>query len=547
MSQAQYAAEIANLIQKQGEGQADAARASGQIWGNLANNLGQLPQQLVGMQRARDEAELRKLETQQKKQQINGEQALNDSMKNALVTNPDGTTTFNQDAVIHHLTASGFGSKVPAYQKMMSDADTAAATLAKTRADVAAKQSDLKGALAASVKEQGYDVPSFTLMLSHATAQKLITPQEGQQALQMAIDNPESVKKLTDTWLAASPGQQKLAVDRQIADAHTLTAQTGVANAQSMAEVRKAEVANKAADNARQDAQAGETGRHNKVMETAAMIRARRPPASGASQAPPEGDFTKEGKDFLATVPIQWRKTVEKIANYDEDPTKSVGMRSGNRDKITQWVNQVNPNYDASKFALRNPTRKAFTTGTQGQQINAINTAIGHIDQLTNLSSQLENGGFVPANKAWNTVRTMFGSDKVTNFDTLKDALAGEVSSVLAKGGATVSGIAEAKQHIKDSSSPTQLAGYVKTLVPVMGSKLAELDYQFKQAMGEGDSFSALSPESKRILAKHGFDPDHPTIGQGGGGGGPKVGDTKTFPNGSKGQWDGHGWVKIGG
>jgi hypothetical protein len=190
---------------------------------------------------------------------------------------------------------------------------------------------------------------------------------------------------------------------------------------------------------------------------------------------------------------------------------------------ITAWVKQVNPGYDTTMFANRAPTRKAFTTGTQGQQINAINTAIGHIDQLTGQIAALGNGDFTPGNKAANYFRSMFGSDKVTNFDTLKDALAGEIASVLSKGSATVSGIADAKDKIHAASSPQQLAGYMKTLIPVMGSKLTALDYQYHQAMGSDDPFSALSPEAKTILTKYGFDPS---------GHGAAAGVSVTAPNG---------------
>lgn len=219
------------------------------------------------------------------------------------------------------------------------------------------------------------------------------------------------------------------------------------------------------------------------------------------------GNFETTGDEFLKTIPIEWRKTVEKIARYDEDPTKVASMRGNMREKLMQWVNQVNPAYDQSQFANRTPTRKAYTTGTQGQQIAAINTAIGHLDQLAPIVAKLDNSSFTPGNAALNKLRTIFGSSKVTNFDTLKDALAGEVASVLSKGAATVSGIAAEKEKIHAASSPEQLADYVKTQIPIMGSKLAGLDYAFHQAMGEDDTFSALSPSSKKILAKFGFDP----------------------------------------
>lgn len=241
------------------------------------------------------------------------------------------------------------------------------------------------------------------------------------------------------------------------------------------------------------------------------------PPTAAQTQSPPPpGDWSKQGKEFLETIPGEWRKTVEKVANYDEDPSKVAGMRQGERTQLMKWVNQVNPSYDTTLYGNRAPTRKAFTTGTQGQQINAINTAIGHIDQITTLAPQLNNSSFVAGNAINNRLKTAFGEDAATNFDTLKDALAGEVASVLSKGGATVSGISEAKEKIKNSSSPQQLAGYVKTLLPIMGSKLNALDYQYHQAMGENDPFTALSPEAKSILRKNGINPDEPLGAAGG-------------------------------
>lgn len=286
----------------------------------------------------------------------------------------------------------------------------------------------------------------------------------------------------------------------------------------------------------RAEAAQAETVRHDKAMEAR--------PVAGQINANPPGDWTKQGSDFLSTIPAQWRTTVQKIAQYDEDPSKVASMRGGMRETLMNWVNQVNPEYDSTMFTNRAPTRKAFTTGTQGQQINAMNTAMGHIDQLTDVAAALGNGSFVPGNALWNSVKTTFGADAPTNFDTLKDALAGEVSSVLSKGSATVSGIADAKEKIKSASSPEQLAGYVKTLIPLMGSKLSELNFQYHQAMGERDPFQALSPESVKILTKHGFDPAHITIA---GGGGAKEGETKPIPGfpGTEQTYKGGKWIRT--
>lgn len=275
--------------------------------------------------------------------------------------------------------------------------------------------------------------------------------------------------------------------------------------------------------------------------------------ATGPNGQALAGNWDLTGEDFLATIPPQDRLTVKKIANYEEDPTKIASMRGDRRETIMRYVNNVNPDYNGAEFANIAPTRKAFTTGAQGKQINAINTAIGHIDQLVSLADKLQPGTLMPANKAWNAIRTTFGSDRVTNFDTLKDALSGEVAGVLSQNGATVSSIADAKAHISAASSPEQLAGYVRTQIPILGSKLASLDYQYHQAAHD-ENFSALSPMTKSILVKHGFNPDHPTIDQGAAAApaapaaAPRVGERRTI-NGQQAEWQTingqRGWVAV--
>jgi hypothetical protein len=234
------------------------------------------------------------------------------------------------------------------------------------------------------------------------------------------------------------------------------------------------------------------------------------------NQVPP-GDFAKTGEEFLATIPKEWRTTVQKIAAYDEDPAKVTTMRSGQREKVMQWVNQYNPEYKADQFAIRRPTRQAFTTGTQGQQINAMNTALGHLDQIGNVIDALNHGSFVPGNQAYDWLRTTFGSDAVTNFNNIKGAVAGELGKVL-KGVVTEGEIERMDKNIRTAGSPEQLRGAIKTNIPIMGSKLAALNYQYHQAMGPNDPFSALSPDSKRVLTKWGFNPEHPEVGGAGGG-----------------------------
>lgn len=237
------------------------------------------------------------------------------------------------------------------------------------------------------------------------------------------------------------------------------------------------------------------------------------PPAAGNANQNPPGDWNVTGDDFLKTIPPQWRRTVEKISHYEEDPTKVASMRGGMRETLTQWVNQVNPTYDQSSFAIRNPTRKAYTTGTQGQQITSMNTAIEHLDMLQTAADALQNGNFKPGNAAYNAWKDTFGSAPPSNYQTIKGMVDKEVEAVANKGVPTVSGTAEQKALAGQAASPGQIKGYIDTLIPLMGSKLHALDYTYRQAMGADDPFKPLTPRAEQILAKRGFNPTDPTIG----------------------------------
>lgn len=218
------------------------------------------------------------------------------------------------------------------------------------------------------------------------------------------------------------------------------------------------------------------------------------------------GNFALQGNDFLATIPVSWRNTVKKIASYEEDPTKSTSLRGTERSAVMRWVVQYNPDYKADEFANRAPTRIKFTTGVQGQQVAALNTAILHLDVLGPLIAKLDNGNSTDWNAFKNEWKKRFGSDAPTNFETLKDALAGEVAGVLSKGSATVSGIADEKAKMGTGNSFKQLSGYIHTLIPTMGSKAHVLDQQYHQAMGASDPWRAIFPEQRDVLKKYGYD-----------------------------------------
>lgn len=237
----------------------------------------------------------------------------------------------------------------------------------------------------------------------------------------------------------------------------------------------------------------------------------RRDNSDGAGMsATPVGDYSKTGDDFLQTIPQSERAMVKKIANYDEG-LDMIAARGGERTKFMRWVSQYNPNYRVDNYKNVATLKKNFQGGgPQGQQVAALNTAILHMDELIPLINDLDNGSV----QSWNRLKNWWSENIAdvpapTNFTALQGALAGEIASVLSKGSGTVSEIEAQKEAANKAQGPRALAGWVKTLVPTLGSKAFVLEQQYHQIPGLSptDEWHAVFPKQRDILLKYGYDP----------------------------------------
>jgi hypothetical protein len=211
------------------------------------------------------------------------------------------------------------------------------------------------------------------------------------------------------------------------------------------------------------------------------------------------------------------KATAKAIAEYRIAPPSARTLASPAGESLMLQVMTENPAYQATEFPTRQKMRAAFTSGAQSQTINSLNTAIGHLDQFTNVIKALDNGNFRPGNEAYNWLRSTFGDSAPTNFEGIRSIMSGELASAFKKSGATDQEIASVEKAVSSKNSTKQLMDYVKTIaLPALGSKVISFDQQYRQVMGKDDPFKILLPESEEVLKKYGIDPAHPTIGASG-------------------------------
>jgi hypothetical protein len=261
--------------------------------------------------------------------------------------------------------------------------------------------------------------------------------------------------------------------------------------------------AKKNADDAPVTIKTIENGRMvEKVMTRADALKAglfpSQPPASVQVQNMPPPPSRPANKAEIA------------IANYQVPPPSPRTFATPAGQAMLDRILTVNPDYDQSLYAVRAPTRKAYTTGTQGQQLVAIGTAIQHLDLLQQAADALNNGTLKPGNAIYNALADTFGGAAPTTFDTIKEKVDKELDAVAQKGAPTVSGSAAQKAIGGRSGSPAAIKSYIDSSIQLMGGSYNALRTPYQGAMGANAPFEFLSPEAKAVLSKRGFDPDNP-------------------------------------
>ena len=236
----------------------------------------------------------------------------------------------------------------------------------------------------------------------------------------------------------------------------------------------------------------------------------------GPTPANPNAPAPLTGEAYLKTLTPSLAAQVRQIA------AGAVTLPSANnRSQAALQLRDMVFHFDPEFSEQRAQVRKAFTTGADGKNIGALNTAPVHLDQLGDAALAMDNGTFRPGNAAWNYVRTAFGSDAVSNFNGLKAAVSSEMASAL-KGNATDQEIKNIQSTVESSSSPKQLAGIINTNLGIAAAKLQTYQERYSQQIPNDHVWSPVLPSARAVFEKHGIAAGSQVQG-GGGGGNAKV------------------------
>ncbi len=251
-----------------------------------------------------------------------------------------------------------------------------------------------------------------------------------------------------------------------------------------------------------------ETKRHNLAQEAETLVSqglnnsGNLPTVNMTSSGLPD----KAGQAaFLAQFPQDLQTTIKQIADYKQSPTsistrQYKGVGAVNRQQVLSWVAQYDPTYNEAQYASRQALLAKFTSGDYSKNINALNTAIGHINDLTDNFDKLHNTNFTPYNQAINSWKKASGYGGVTSAEQNINAVANELATAFKASGATDSEIKSWQDTLNTSSSPAQAKAFIETASNLLNSRLEALNATYESGMGKPKDGGFLSDKNQQAL-----------------------------------------------
>ena len=242
----------------------------------------------------------------------------------------------------------------------------------------------------------------------------------------------------------------------------------------------------------------------HKEVATNAPVGSTASYVTGRIETPVVGGVEQPTAEGAANNQQHVKSIAEKIANYDLAPPQS---RSGPYATIMREVSRINPDYDSNKFDQAKITRREFTklTGTSGgAQVQAINRAIPHSEQLLNAAEKLDNGKMPLVNEVLNTYGKNVGDDKVAAARAIQGLVGAEFQKAIAGGLGGVDERSHLSQQLSTDLNPKQLQSVIKEFQNMMLVSGQGLKQNWTSSgLSEKEFDSKFVPKTREAMKRH--------------------------------------------
>ena len=230
-------------------------------------------------------------------------------------------------------------------------------------------------------------------------------------------------------------------------------------------------------------------------------------------------NYDLSGEDFLKSgVPKKfWNVVREKASgHFDKGELSGFGGGAATKNQVAIWASQYsNGGYNSSLYPNYEKTIKDYTTGGNAAKVNSFNIATSHIEAMAEAAYALKTGNVQILNKLANEYKTQTGKDAVPVFESVSNAIASEIASLLkssvGRASATDPEIANVLKTISPNMSPEQIQGVVKEYLRIMKPRFEELERNYANGTGNPDFKKRyVSPKVNQVFSSYGIQFDSP-------------------------------------
>lgn len=179
---------------------------------------------LFQLRNMQQQAQAGALNIQERTRAISDQDKLRAIYRDSWTTDANGVVTPDRNKLTSSLAQRGLGDKIPEITESLDRADKSTADVMKARAEADAATKNAIGSLMAGVRAAGYTPEAFQSAAAHVLQNKLAPPDQVQQYLAAAGNDPTRIQAITDKMIAESQKQTELDTSSTTAKARAAAA-----------------------------------------------------------------------------------------------------------------------------------------------------------------------------------------------------------------------------------------------------------------------------------------------------------------------------------
>ena len=396
-----------------------------------------------------------------------------DALNRAYASSLGESGEIDANKLRQNVIGANLGSKLPAVEKTLLESRKLKTEVGKSELELGVAQADK------SIRDiAGYNTRADALRhIEEDLAAKKISPQQAQQFASMLPPNDAGMPQFQLQMM-----RRALSAKDQL-EQHFVTQDTGGG-------ARVLGMSKYAGGGPAQVVQGSQVA---KTMSPDAAARLAAESAVGA--------LTPESLDVAANVYLQTGTLPTGLGKA------AAGLRTQVMNRATELSTGKAPADVAGGIveakqdvASRGKAVKDFSTGIQGRQVNAFNTAVDHLGTMDKLTDALANNDIKAINAVGNVIARQTGQPAPTNFDAAKQIVTAEVIKAVVASGGGVTERQEAERNFAAANSPEQLKGIIGTYKQLLGGQLKSLGLQYENTTGRKDFDKKLTGDAKAVV-----------------------------------------------